>query len=162
MKKHIAAFLVSFCLFAALAFAGTPVDQGSPGKQGPWPVTIPAPTWPSDGGNVTNATNVGTYPYPCAATSPMRKVWMDGGVQTMGTTSHARLYIVVTNVDNDQGGTGTGYVKCRVDGTAPNLTAGSPGTVLLTNYSVVYTNPEASRVRCIGASQWVGTYECEP
>lgn len=161
MKKHIAAFLFSFFLFAALAFAGTPVDQGSPGKQGAWPVKFVAPTWPSDGGTVVNATSIAVFPYPCAGSSPMRKYLMDGGSQIIGTVNSPRLYITLQNTGDDIGGT-TGYVKCRTDNVAPTLTAGTPGVVLTPGQSVTYPNPEASRVRCIGASNYVATYECEP
>lgn len=153
-QKLAAIFVVSFAL---LAWGQTKVDQGKPGNQGSWPVTMGAPVYPSDGG-VSSA--VGTFPYHCANSSPNTKVWMDGGAQTIGSAT-SRIYTIVTN-NGDDLGAGTGIVKCRSDGTNPTLVAGTPGANLGVGVSVSYTNTSGAPISCIGTSLWVGGFECAP
>lgn len=93
----------------------------------------------------------------CSTASTFTKVWMDGGVQTLAPTATTNRYAVITNVGDDLGA-GSNIIKCRTGTTAPTLTAGTPGTVLLTNYSVVYTG--APTVKCVGAGVWASVYEC--
>lgn len=153
---------IGLALIATAAIAGTVVDQGSPGKSGPWPVTGATPTFPSDGGTV-NGGSIATYPYHCANASPNTKIFMDAGVQTIGgfTDGGSRLYIVVTN-NGDDLGAGSGSVKCRSDGVNPSLTAGAPGALLGVGSSITYTNSAGAPVKCIGSSLWVGGFECAP
>lgn len=158
MRKHLPVIL-AFVVSATITFGGTIVDQGSPGKFGPWPVTFAEPVFPSDGGTPT-AGSVGIYPYQCANSSPNSIVWMDGGVQVIGVAS-SRLYTVVTNLGDDQGA-GSGIVKCRSDGVTPSLTAGTAGWVGTPSNSINYTNSAGAPIRCIGGGVWVGGFECVP
>lgn len=125
-------------------------------------IPIPFPPAPSstaiDGGYISVLPSVvSASTYPCDPnTSNFTKVWMDGGAQLVNP-SNSNRYIVVTNVGDDLGG-GTNIIKCRTGLIAPTLTAGSVGTVLLPNYSVVYTG--GPTVKCIGAGVWAGIYEC--
>lgn len=124
----------------------------------PIPFPPAATTTVLDGGYpFTPIAPVATSTYPCSTiASNFTKVWMDGGAQIVNP-SNSNRYIVVTNVGDDLGG-GTAIIKCRTGLAAPTLTAGSVGTVLLTNYSVVYTG--GPTVKCIGAGVWAGIYEC--
>lgn len=154
--KHYRVELLALMLGAALGYAqtATTVNQGSPGKQGPWPVTG-VMTVIVDGGTVS------TVPLPCSASSPHNRYATTGGPQTVGGAA-GRVYTVVTNNGDGFNG-GTGFIKCRADGVAPALAAGTPGTVLTVGNSVNFTNTAANAISCIGAAgQYIGTFECVP
>lgn len=150
---------LAVALTAALAVAGTPVDQGSPGKQGAWPVTYSSPSYPSDGGNPTGVPGVATYPYPCSAVYQATYL-MDGGVITVGVAPTSRLYLIACNSRDNT----SGNIRCRADADAGVLvtTAGSIGDVLGTGDCISYTNPLGRPVKCIGASTYLTTFECAP
>lgn len=158
MKFNVAAFIVGFVLCATFARAQSKVDQGAPGTQGAWPVTVSAPIFIVDGGSI-NGGSIATFPYHCANTSPTTKIACDGGVQIIGGAV-ARLYTVVTNAGDDLGA-GSGFVKCRPDG-VPSLTAGTPGQGGTPGWSVNYTNSQGAPIRCICNSGYVGGFECAP
>lgn len=123
-------------------------------------IPIPFPPGTStvvlDGGYASAAPTLVSTPACDPNTSNFTKVWMDGGAQLVNP-SNSNRYIVVTNVGDDLGG-GSNIIKCRTGLAAPTLTAGSVGTVLLPNYSVVYTG--GPTVKCIGTGVWAGIYEC--
>lgn len=122
---------------SALAIAGNPVDQGSPGKQGGWPVA--------------------NYPYTCG--SSYQAVYQtDAGVLTVGVAPR-RLYIVVCNSQDNT----SGVIRCRADdGGVPLIDAGSIGTTLSIGDCVSYTNPVSKPVKCIGTGAYLETFECAP
>jgi hypothetical protein len=153
--KHVFTGFISFTVvFSLTVFAQTKVDQGKPGTQGPWPVTMPT-TYPSDGGFPSGATGA---PYPCGPTSINGVTQMDGGSITIGTLSR-RLYIVICNSKENS----SGNIKCRGDNTAASLTAGTPGTWLAVGDCIPFANPAGFTARCIGGNaNYASWYECGP
>lgn len=150
---------VVLALASLVAWAGSVVDQGSPGKSGAWPVTYSAPTFPSDGGNPTGTSSVATYPYPCSAVYQATYL-MDGGVVTVGVAPTSRLYLIACNSRDNT----SGNIRCRADADAGVLvtTAGSIGDVLSTGDCISYTNPVGRPVKCIGGGTYLTTFECAP
>lgn len=170
MKKELigVASLLALTVFVSLARADneTIVNQGTPGKRGPWPVTAGGAV-ATDGGNA----GIATYPVQCRATV------QDGGtahqIVQMGVNAQqvpnypaaGRVYV---NVCNSLQNTSTILIKCRADGTAPVYAAGTTGAgdVLAAGDCVLYTAPSAANtIQCISnidAGNYVTTYECVP
>jgi len=151
--------ILVFCFAAFTTFAATQVDQGAPGNQGAWKVTLngSAPVFPSDGGTPTGTSYSAVYPYPCRTTSPNKVVYHDGGSQNVpGTSATSRLYTVVCNTRDNT----TGNLRCRADGTTPTVTAGSAGDVLGVGDCISYTNPSGFPVKCVGLNLYSSTFEC--
>lgn len=168
MSPGVRAGLVIGLLLGAIgAWAQSVVNQGAPGKQGPWPVTI-------SGGGFTGADGGGALivaPVQCRATA------LDGGVvhqimqvgvnaiQIPATPAAGRVYV---NVCSSLQNTSTILIKCRADSTAPVYNAGATGAgdVLAVGDCVTYTAPTAANVvQCItniDAGNYVDTYECVP
>jgi hypothetical protein len=161
MNKRIGAglaFALGFTLAAGYVVAQSLVDQGKPGRQGPWPVTITSPTYPSDGGYPAGTTGTATYPYPCSQAVQTDYV-TDGAAQTMGSAP-SRLYTIISNsLDNT-----SGNARCRADsdGGIPVVTAGTVGDVLSTGDCISYTNPPGVPIRCSGGGIYLTTFECVP
>lgn len=112
-----------FSLLATFGFAQTTTaNQGKPGNQGPWPVTI-------IGGSGGGAGSTTVTEAPC--TNPVESVIVfDGGGATpvpSGTALSSRRYIVMCNSPKN---TGTPNWTIRTDGTAPTTSLSSPGQVL--------------------------------
>lgn len=142
-------------LLGLAASAGVPVDQGSPGTQGPWPVgTTPlvCATRLVDGGTPHQVTPVH---YTGSAVPPL-----------MATT---RKYEVVCNSRSNA----TGILKCRSDGVMPTMvgTDGgvSVGDELSVGDCIVYSNKATplvdggGLVLCISGDGGVwaaSSYEC--
>lgn len=160
--KRAAGLLV---LLAAVAVAQTVVNQGAPGKQGPWPVV-------GTGGTVTVVFDggfIGSFsPVKCAVTA------QDGGAAEQNTVvgaaavevpaapSFGRAYM---NICNSAQNASTAIIKCRQDGVAPVFAASNAGQVLLFGDCMVSTTPPTTNaVRCIGSGAGlnVTTYECIP
>lgn len=166
--RFAAAVVLLMSLYGLYSWADTPVtaNQGRPGNQGPWPVSLSSST-STDGGNAGGA----TYPVQCRATA------QDGGavqqIMQMGVNaqqvpaypSAGRVYV---NVCNSLQNTSTIVMKCRADGTAPVYNAGTTGAgdTLATGDCVTYTAPTAANViQCItniDAGNYITTYECVP
>lgn len=150
-------------LFVALIGAGfvwaqNKVDQGAPGKQGPWPVTFSTPTFPADGGNPSGIGSTGIFPYPCGATTLQSVTLLDGGSQPVGSLA-SRVYIIVCNGAANDGG----LMNCRADGTQPTgIAANNVGQKVSIGNCVPYSNPGGRPVYCIGSNVFVDTYECGP
>jgi len=115
-----------------------------------------AGVFPADGGFPTTG-YFPSAPYPCGAASRNGAYRMDGGAVTLGSVS-PRVYIVACNSKENT----SGDIKCRGDGTAPSLSAGSPGVLLSVGDCVPYANTSGVAVKCIGGSNYVSTYECAP
>lgn len=145
-------------------------DQGKPGTQGPWPVTLVGSSVapPSsvivvsaDGGQAL----VTISPAQCASTIT------DGGSAHKNTVVGASAVPVPTDqaavrayveICNSLQNTGTPLLKCRVDGTAPVMAATNAGDVLGIGDCILYAIPASIAPQCI--SDAVGTnalsYEC--
>lgn len=119
---------------------------------------VPA-TYPADGGLPTNGSPVQIGPYPCGAATKQDVFTMDGGAVTIGSLN-PRVYVVVCN---SRESTGTGNVRCRSDGTAPVLDAGTPGILLAVGECVPLSNAGGQPVKCIASGDYfVTSYECAP
>lgn len=162
----IAASLLGLVLAAR---ADTPItaNQGRPGTQGAWPVSISGSVVSTDGGSAGSA----TYPTQCRATA------QDGGVvhqivqmgvnaqQVPNYPAAGRVYV---NICSSPQNTASILIKCRADGTAPVYADGTTGAgdTLAVGDCVLYTAPtSANVVRCISnidAGNYVTSYECVP
>lgn len=135
---------------AAAAIAQQTVDQGSPGNQGPWPVT----------GSGSGA----TFPVtPQRCTSTVNKI-TSVGVAAGSTPSSqlaSRRYITLCNSLQN---TGSPLVKCRTDGTNPVMAASSsnPGDILGVGDCILYPLPSTTTIACIAdtAATLVTSWEC--
>lgn len=56
MRMRQIGFLLGTLVVAAVVFAGSMVDQGKPGTQGAWPVSLTGGTWTPDGGYIGSVT----------------------------------------------------------------------------------------------------------
>lgn len=165
-KPVIAAVGLVFFMMDTVTFAGTLVDQGRPGNQGPWSVTCSncGSSGSSDGGTST----VGTQPVICRSSMP------DGGsaqnVQLLVANTAApvpplpqgsRVYI---NVCLPVGtvNPSTAVTKCAT-GTTPTLAAVSPGDLLSYGDCVTYAANSSNVIQCISdAGYYVTAFECVP
>lgn len=168
MKKLIGKMLLtavvasSFIAVVAWAASGTPVlaNQGQPGNQGPWPVTLSGGAGSNDGGFVFQ-----TGPVEC------RGQTADGGnpdtVTTVGTSStpvpasaavnraYVSLCVSLNNVS-------PAVVKCISGGAVPTVAAG-PGQVIGYGDCVTYTAIQSNTINCISDGGYVVTaFECVP
>lgn len=167
MKKLIGNLLmaagVALMFIAALSWAaGTPVlaNQGQPGNQGPWPVTLVGGGGSSDGGFAEQTT-----PVECRGTTA------DGGnpdtVTTVGITStpvpaSAAVNRVYLNVCVSPNNVSNASIKCLTGGGVPVVTSG-PGQVLLFGDCVVYTAVQSNTINCISDGGYAVTaFECVP
>lgn len=150
---------VLLLLVGGVAWAVEVVDQGRPGRQGPWPVTLA----PSSGSSGTPAGAVETRPYNCAVASPYASTAVAQTAAVVPTTASTapRAYMVVCNTKQN-----AGNMKCRGDGVAPVFAAGNAGDYLEPGQCIKYTQANisgASPVRCISdqaANFNVTTFEC--
>lgn len=147
--------LVGF-IVSCPALAGTPVDQGKPGYQGPWPVgttPIVCLTTLYDGGSPHQVTPV---QYTGSAVPPL--------------VTKYRMYVVICNNRSNS----TGNIKCRSDGVMPSLVnpvdgGVSVGDELSVGDCIVYSNKATpladggGPVLCISGDGGVwatSSYEC--
>lgn len=128
MKRLTAtrAFFLSMMTVAAITWAQQKVDQGKPGNQGPWPVTISGSG--SGGLTVTEA--------PCAY--PLESIiQFDGGAATpCPVVSRAGRRLVT--MCNSPKNSGTPSWTVRADGVAPTVLVSSPGQSLRVGDCVLY------------------------
>lgn len=140
---------------AGLAAAQNTVkaDQGRPGNQGPWPVTMSSQFGISDGGSVQ------VFERQCSPASPHRITVIDGGcVAVPATMSMFRFYI---RVDNTLQNNPNVFVKCRADGTCPIQAAGNAGDYLEPGDGVTYWISGDAGILCTSnATANVTSYEC--
>lgn len=128
LRRDVTVFWLTSLLFAAASWSatGTPVlaNQGQPGNQGPWPVTIVAGG--TGGGSSSSAISV--QDAPCL--SPVETVILfDGG----GATPIPPVALVgrrtVTSCNSPKNATSPLWT-IRADGTAPTTALASPGQTL--------------------------------
>lgn len=151
-RAWIPAALAVLLAFVGFTYAATEkVDQGMPGNQGPWPVTINGMV-STDGGlpvtpqNCTSRANKSTTVTTIAATTP-------------STQLASRRYLVLCNSLQN---TGSPYVKCRVDGTAPVMAVTNAGDVLGVGDCILYPINATISASCISdsATDYVTSFEC--
>lgn len=152
MKKTIAVILLTMLSMGGYALAQQLVDQGQPGTQGAWPVSIAG----------SSSSVVSTQPRTCTASSAHKTTTVGGSsINVPAANTASRIYIVVCNSPQNAS---TAVVKCRSDNTAVVYASGNPGDVLQFGDCVTYSASDANTIRCIAdaAGREVITYECVP
>lgn len=159
MKKIVLLLAVGISLVAYAADRVT-ADQGAPGKQGPWPVTLSGGSGSNDGGFAFQ-----TAPVECRGTT------FDGGnpdtLTLLGAGStpvpaSAAVNRVYVNVCVSPNNVSTAVVKCLTGGVAPVLNSG-PGQVLLYGDCVQYTAIQTNTIDCVSDGGYAVTaFECVP
>lgn len=149
LKAKWLPFFLAALTVAGVSIAQNIVDQGSPGKQGPWPVTggssgssFPVTPQQCTGGPTSKITTVGTS----AGTTPSSQL-------------ASRRYIVLCNSLQNSGNP---TVKCRADGTAPVMAVGNAGDVLGVGDCLMYPIAASVTISCIAdaATTYVTSSEC--
>jgi hypothetical protein len=138
-KWVVILWLSALCSFA---FAQNTIkaDQGRPGNQGPWPVTIVSGG--TGGGGSSGALTVTEQP----CTNPVESIIVfDGGGATpipSGTALANRRFITICNSPKNSGSPSW---TIRVDGTAPTTAVTSPGQVIaLADCEYLYKGPTSA------------------
>src|SRR5574342_82488 len=161
MRKNVVRYFAIGLLISPLVALGQfiYVNQGAPGRYGPWPVVITAPG-SSDGGSVVFTTSAF-----CSSTGS------DGGtphqVTAVTTTPTAcpptqdpnlRYIVLCNSLENS----GNPLVKIRIDGVGPALGNVDAGDVLGVGDCITYPIPGTVTPQCIasGASTGVTSFEC--
>lgn len=152
MKRWIP-ILAAVVLSGAYAVGQTIVtaNQGKPGTQGPWPVTVVGGGGGSGGGPVT----------PQICTSTTHKVTSVGtsAASCPSTQLASRRFIVLCNsIEN----AASSLVKVRVDGVAPVIGTATAGDVLDKGDCALYAIAAGTVPSCIanGTGVAVTSYEC--
>lgn len=121
-QKWFAVLWFSALSSFALAQNTIKADQGRPGNQGPWPVTIVSGSGGGSGSTVVTEA-------PC--TNPVESVIVfDGGGATpipSGTALASRRFMEICNSPKNAG---TPFWTIRIDGEVPTTSLSSPGQVL--------------------------------
>jgi len=131
--------LVAFIAASAgLAYADSRViaDQGKPGNQGPWPVTV--------SGGAGGAVSV----TPAVCGSPTHKITSVGvaaAVTPAAQLPSRRFITFCVSLENS----GNPTVKCRIDGTNPVLGNTNVGDVLGVGDCITYPIPAGVTPKCI-------------
>lgn len=152
--------LVGFAAIVTLGDDGaaqSKVDQGRPGNQGPWPVSVA-------GGTVTvlvTADGGTTYVAPAQCSGMAHKVASIGVAagNCPATQLANRRYVVLCNsLEN----VGTPTVKVRTDGTDPVTGVAAAGDVIGVGDCLQFDVSAATVPRCIAtvAATAVHSYEC--
>lgn len=153
-----AVVFLALLLLPLAAFAQNTVkaDQGKPGTQGPWPVTLSSPAGSVPGSAVR--------PVQCqAGSSQHTTISLSTSATAITPSLTTRAYAVVcVSVETS----GTPVVRCRADGTNPTNVAGSTGDTLTTGDCLVYPvvgNGGTDPIRCIAsAAAYVTVFQCVP
>lgn len=124
---------------AASAWAGDVVDQGSPGRQGPWPVTIQSPSL-SDGGSsaaVPVKFFCNTTKQSITMVSGVTNVPFDGGMP-------GRWMIRICNTGKNSG---TPLIACTDDGQNPSMSFDGVGESMEVSDCLTYYGNK--QIKCI-------------
>jgi len=121
----VRAFLLGLVLVASVTYSQTVVNQGKPGTQGPWPVTLIGGTGGGTGGS-SGAITVSEQP----CTQPVESILVfDGGGASpcpIVALSGRRSVTICNSPKNS----GSPLWTVRADGLAPTISATSPGQTL--------------------------------
>ncbi len=144
-------------LVVGVAIAASVADQGKPGTQGPWPVTISG----SGGGASSGTVSVDT---PCnTVVESVRSV----GVTALSVPATAQVSRKMIIVCNSPENASSPILKCRGDGTTPVIGVATAGQALGKGDCVTYSssgNPDAgTSVVCISdtAATAASATECK-
>lgn len=153
MKKFFPQIL-AFVLSASIVVAGTIVDQGSPGKYGPWPVTIQSVF--TDGGSSTAV----SVKFLCETVKSGISI-VDGGTVALlpndGGLSGRWFIRICTTGKNS----GTPMIACTDDGQTPSMAYNGVGESIETSDCRTYYTPNT--IRCVSDTALTGvtTEECK-
>jgi hypothetical protein len=155
-SKLTAAALFSTLTFVfSVAFAQTKVDQGKPGTQGPWPVTIQSTTL-SDGGTTTAT----TVKFLCADVKSGITIVDGGTVQAVPADGglSGRWFIRVCATGKNSG---TPMIACTQDGQTPSMNFDAVGESIETSDCRTYYTPNT--IKCVSDTALTGvtTEECK-
>lgn len=160
MKKIVLLLAVGISLVAYAADRVT-ADQGAPGKQGPWPVTISGGSSGSSDGGFTGT----TAPVECRGTTadggnPDTLTFLGAGSTPVPAAAAVnRVYI---NVCVSLNNVSTAVIKCLTGGAAPVLASG-PGQVLGFGDCIQYTANQTNTIDCVSDGGYAVTaFECVP
>jgi len=157
--KRTFTVVAGLTLVAGLAFGQQVVNQGRPGTQGPWPVSISGASGNTmvvgpDGGAVVvqNAQCTGASAHKITTVGA-------AAVNTPSAQNAGRMYIVLCNSLQNSSNP---IVKCRIDGVAPVAASGNAGDVLGIGDCIRYDIPAAVVPQCISdaAGTNVTSFEC--
>lgn len=158
-ERWTAVSVLAVLLCGAIALAQTStVNQGKPGTQGPWPVTVVGPT---DGGSTTT---VITSTLPCKTLT--QSVTQVGPVATTVPASPAvgRVWIQVCN-----GVLNSSSLQCVCEATAkPTFSVSSAGDTLATGDCATYNvgNTDGGQPWCLcnadAGTSYLVSAECIP
>ncbi len=155
MKSKIAAFLLGFVLSAGFVFAQEKVDQGKPGTQGPWPVTIVSPTL-SDGGSSSAI----TVKFLCATVKSGITIVDGGTVASLPADGglSGRWFIRVCATGKNSG---TPMIACTDDGQTPSMAYNGVGESIETSDCRTYYT--SNTIQCVSDTALTGvtTEECK-
>lgn len=135
-------FMLAVGLIGGYALAQQVVDQGRPGKEGPWPVTIIS----GGTGGGGSSSSITVQDAPCA--SPRDSFYVpDGGVCPPTALAGRRLILICNAPKNTA--FGAPFVTITVDGQTPNTSLSSPGQDLGVGDCLTYNIPASTQTRCI-------------
>lgn len=173
MRGSLLPFILFVLVLAGVAYSQTTVksDQGRPGNQGSWPVTITGGSGSTsivigpDGGAVVVSGSV--FPGQCRQTTP------DGGSPYSSVSVGAAAVLVPTlpaagrayvEICNSLQNTGTPLLKCRADGIVPVMAVTNAGDVLGIGDCYAYSITASNPPQCIAdaASTNALVHECVP
>lgn len=164
-KETFAAVLCTSLLVGAVALAQSLVkaDQGKPGNQGPWPVTVVSGGGGStvyDGGNPTAVTGVTCSSTIADAGSPQQVTAV--GVTAVAVPAQASLNRFYMTVCNSIENSGTPQVKCLYNGVAPVMGKTTKGDVLGVGDCWRFDISTSNTLECISdtAATAVSSDEC--
>lgn len=152
MKTLYAVVLAVLFAMTARAVAQQYVDQGAPGTQGPWPVTI------SGSGGGSGGLTAATYPQPCSSYVETNVSVSTSSTLVPASSTASRVWVRICNsLLNTEGA----QCVCSATG-VPTYAAASNGDQLAVSDCVLYNLAAASTPRCIcnGAGVRLTTAEC--
>lgn len=161
MKRILFAVLPLVVAGLAWGQSTVKVNQGAPGNQGPWPVTISGST-PGTASAVTGPDGgaVVVQDLQCNGVGSHKITVV--GVAAGNTPSAQKANRVYIELCNSLQNSSNPIVKCRVDGTAPVAAAGNIGDVLGVGDCIRYTISAGIVPQCISdaAGTNVTSFEC--
>lgn len=154
-KLTAAALFSALTLVFGVAFAQSKVDQGKPGLQGPWPVTIQSGTL-SDGGTSTAI----TVKFLCESVKSGITIVDGGTVQNVPADGglSGRWFIRVCTTGKNSG---VPMIACTDDGQTPSMSFNAVGESIETSDCRTYYTPNT--IKCVSDTALTGvtTEECK-
>jgi len=151
--------MLAIGLLGGYALAQQVVDQGRPGKEGPWPITcvsgcsttistdagisVTIGSLTVDGGNVMALT-----PH-CSTIAQTTTLIGSSSTTVPASAQTGRIYIELTNSIENSAIDSTLVVKCTADGIAPTQGRGGHGDPAILGQTLHYDAYSTQTVKCI-------------